>query len=99
MAIDFEVTKYLKSCFFAEILSGIKNNGKKGALCSSLFISRKTSSASTDISSFCIKGLKYFIEPVGSCKSLSRTVSYLARSCMIERKLPLLFFESSLLDQ
>ena len=71
---------------------------KKGALCSLLFISRRTSSASTDISSFCIKGLKYFGEPVGSCKSVSKTLSYLARSCMIERKLLLLCFESSSLD-
>ena len=71
---------------------------KKGALCTSLFISGRTSSASTNISSFCFKGLKYFGEPLGSCKNLSKTVSYLARSCMIERKLPLLSFESSSLD-
>ena len=71
---------------------------KKEALYSWLFISRRTSSASTDISSVCIKGLKYFEESLGSCKSLSKTVSYLARSCMIERKLPLLYFESSSLD-
>ena len=83
---------------FADILSGIKNNGKKEALCSSLFISRRTSSASTDISSFFIKELKYFEEHLGSCKSLSKTVWYLARSCMIERKLPLLSFESFSLD-
>ena len=61
---------------------------KKGALCNSLFISRRTSSVSTDISSFCIKRLKYFGEPLGSCKSLSKTVSYLARSSMIGKKLP-----------
>ena len=71
---------------------------KKGALCSSLSISRRTSSASIDIRSFCIKGPKYFGEPFGICKSLSKIVFYLARSCMIERKLPLLSFESSLLD-
>ena len=41
---------------------------KKGALCSLLFISQRSSSASTDISSFCIKGLKYFGEPLGSIK-------------------------------
>ena len=69
---------------------------KKGALCSSLFISRRTSSAS--ISSFCIKGLKYFGKPFGSCMNLSKVVSYLARSFMIERKLPLVSFESSSLD-
>ena len=62
---------------------------KNGALCSLLFISRITSSANTDISSFCMKGLKYFGELLGSCKNLFKTVSYLARSCMIERKLPL----------
>ena len=71
---------------------------KKEALYSSRFISRRTSSASTDISLLCIKGLKYFGEPLGSCKSLSKTVSYLAKSCMIERKLPLLSFDSSSLD-
>ena len=71
---------------------------KKGALCSLLFISRRISSASTDISSFCIKGLKYFEEPLGSSKNLSKTVSYLAGSYMIEKKLPLLSFESSSLD-
>ena len=49
---------------------------KKGALCSSLFVSQRTFSASADISSFCIKGLKYFGEPLGSCKRLSKTVSY-----------------------
>ena len=59
---------------------------EKGTLCSLLFISRRTSSANIDISSFCIKGLKYFGKPLGSCKSLSKSVSYLARSCMIERK-------------
>ena len=71
---------------------------KKGAFCSSLFISRRTSSANTDITSFCIKGLKYFGEPLGSYKSLSKTMSHLARSCMIEKKLPLLSFDSSSLD-
>ena len=60
---------------------------KKGALRSSLLISRKTSSASTNISSFCIKELRYFEEALGSSKSLSKAVSYLARSCIIERKL------------
>ena len=35
---------------------------------------------------------------MGSCKSLSKTMSYLARSCTIARRLPLLSFESSLLD-
>ena len=68
---------------------------KKGALCSSLFISRRTSLAGTDISSFCIKELEYFGERLGSRKSLSKTVSYLARSCMIKGKLPLFSFESS----
>ena len=71
---------------------------KKGALCSLIFTSQKTSSASTDISLFCIKGLKYFGEHLDSYKSLSKTALYLARSCMIERKLPLLSFESSSLD-
>ena len=71
---------------------------KKGAFCGSLFISRRTFSASTDISSIYIKGLKYFGESFGSSKSLSKTVSYLARSYMIEKKLPLLSFESSSLD-
>ena len=47
---------------------------KKGLLSNSLFISRKTHSASTDISSFGIKGLKYFEKPLGSCKSLSKTM-------------------------
>ena len=55
---------------------------KKRALGSSLFILRKTSLASTDTSSFCIKRLKYFGEPLDSRKSLSKTVSYLARNCM-----------------
>ena len=47
-----------------------------------------------------MKRLKYFGEHLGtcSCKSLSKSVSYLERSCMIERKLPLLSFESSSLD-
>ena len=71
---------------------------KKGTLCNSLFISWRTSSASTNINSFSIKELKYFGEHLGSCKSLSKTVSSLERSCMIERKLPLLSFESSSLD-
>ena len=71
---------------------------KKGALCSLLFESRRTFSASTDISSFCIKGLIYFGEPLGSCRTLSKTVSYLARTCAVERKLPLLSFERSSLD-
>ena len=80
------------------MLSGIKNNGKKGALCSSLFMSWRTSSAGTDYSSICLKGPKYFGEPLGSCISLSKTVSYLARSCMIERKFPWVSLKSSSLD-
>ena len=80
------------------MLSGIKNNGKKGALCSSLFISWRTSSASTHYSSICLKGPKYFGEPLGSCISLSKTVSYLARSCKIERKFPWVSLKSSSLD-
>ena len=49
---------------------------KKGALCSSLFISRRTFLGSTDISLFCVKGLKNFGEPLGSCKSLCETVVF-----------------------
>ena len=71
---------------------------KKTALCSSLFTSRRISSTSTNISSFYTKGLKYFGEPLNSSKSLPKAVSYLARSCMIEGKLPLLSFESSSLN-
>ena len=36
---------------------------------------------------FCIKGLKHVGESSGCCKSLSKTVSYLARSCMIKKNL------------
>ena len=71
---------------------------KQGALSSLLFISRRTSSASTDFSSFYIKELKYFGKPLDSCKILSKTGSYLARRYRIERKLPLLSFASSSLD-
>ena len=46
---------------------------KKGALCSSLFISRRTSPASTDNSSYYIKELnKCFGELSASCKSFSK---------------------------
>ena len=59
----------------------------------------KVPSKSTVPTYVCIKGLKYFGEPcLKQCKSLSKTVSYLARSSMMERKLPLLSFESSSLD-
>ena len=91
--INFDETKsFTLLVFFANILIGIKNNGKKRALCNSLFVSRGTSLDNADISSFCIKGLKYFEEPLGSCKRLSKTVSYLVSSCMTERKLPLLSY-------
>ena len=42
VVIDFKETKYFPELvIFADILSGIKNDGKKGALCSLLSISRR----------------------------------------------------------
>ena len=74
---------------------------KKGALYSSLFISQRTSSASRllKLVDFVLKDLNIWRTFMySSCKSLSKTVSYLARSSMLERKLPVLSFESSSLD-
>ena len=65
--------------FCAGIMKGTKNNGKKGALYSSLLQ--------------LVLILVHFVS-----KDLNIAVSYLARSCMIERKLLLLSFESSSLD-
>ena len=49
----------------------------------------------TNISSFYIKGLKYFGESLGTCKSLSKTVSLFVKKLYDRKKIDLVIIGSA----